>query len=203
MLPLWTASVSNIYRHSECMTGLEKDKHLLICLKQLRLPLMICLFELMGDWCFICQLCSVSQNNKMALMEKGGFHTHLCPRECLLHLSGVLDRSSYFESRLFLLIDKQKPGYERDVLFKRRQWSQQCLKWNSGQEEPSHTSRQKKRWQMRTCLCVCVCALSPPWQLSHNVGCITPCWHTSKPSKANRFTRISWFFVDVEMKPWL
>lgn len=57
----------------------------------------------------------------MALMEKGGFHTHLCPTECLLHPSGVSDKSSYFQCRLFLLIDEQTPGYERDVLFKRCQ----------------------------------------------------------------------------------
>lgn len=59
----------------------------------------------------------MSQNNNIAFMEKGGFHTHLCPRGCLLHPSGVSDKLSCFQGRLFLLIDEQTPGYERDVLF--------------------------------------------------------------------------------------
>lgn len=49
MFPLQTASVGNIYCHSGCVIGLEKDEHLLIYLKQLRLSLMICRFGLMGD----------------------------------------------------------------------------------------------------------------------------------------------------------
>lgn len=49
MFPLQTASVRNIDCHSGCMIGLEKDEHLLIYLKQLRLSLMICRFGLMGD----------------------------------------------------------------------------------------------------------------------------------------------------------
>lgn len=110
-------------------------------------------------FCFICQLCSVSQNNKMTLVAKGGFHTHLCRRVCLRHTSGVSDNWSYFQGGLFLLIDEQTPGYERDVLFKQRQWSQHC-KWNSGLEEHSHTSGQKKCWQVCKCLRVCICVSS-------------------------------------------
>lgn len=54
-------------------------------------------------------------------MEKGVFHTHLCPSECLLHPFTVSDVSNYFQGRLLLLIDEQTPGCERNVLFKQRQ----------------------------------------------------------------------------------
>lgn len=77
----------------------------------------------------------------MAFMEKVVFTR----RECLLHPSAVSDVSSYFQGQLFLLVEGQTPGCERNVLFKQRQWPQQCLKWDSKPEEPSRTSSKKKK----------------------------------------------------------
>lgn len=106
-------------------------------------------------------------------LQKKVVFTCICGPESLFHPSAVSDVSSYFQSRLFLLIDEQTPGCERNVLFKQHQWPEQCLKWDRGPEELSHTSRQKKCWQGCVWNSVCICPLSPPWHPSHTVGCFS------------------------------
>lgn len=140
--------------------------------------------------------------------NKGGFHEHLCPRECLLHPSAVSNKPGYFQGRLFLLIDEQTPECERNVLSKQRHWTQLWLKWDSRPEESFHTSRQKKCWQHCESVCECTCESSPahPDYLATTVLVVSlgvdTHTHTLKPSKANSLTGISSFFVAV-LKPWM
>lgn len=145
--------------------------------------------------------------------NKGGFHEHLCPRECLPHPSAVSNKPGYFQVWVCFFIEEQAAECERNVLSKQRQWPQLCLKWDSRPEESFHTSRQKKKknrkkkcWQQ--CERVFVCVHDPlpspsPRRLpGHSVGWLFVLTHALKPSKANSFTRISSVFVVVP-KPWM
>lgn len=97
--------------------------------------------------------------------NKGGFHEHLCPRECLPHPSAVSNKPGYFQVWVCFFIEEQAAECERNVLSK-RQWPQLCLKWDSRPEESFHTSRQKKEQKKKVLTtvraCVCVRARPPP-----------------------------------------
>lgn len=98
--------------------------------------------------------------------NKGGFHEHLCPRECLPHPSAVSNKPGYFQLWVCFFIEEQAPECERNVLSKQRQWPQLCLKWDSKPEESFHTSRQKNEEKKKVLTTVpvrvCVRARPPP-----------------------------------------
>lgn len=99
----------------------------------------------------------VSKNNKVVTWPKWKIKVvfqHLRPIECLLHPSAVLNKSGYFKEWVCLFIEEQPPECERTVLSKQRHWPQLCLKWDTGPEEPFHTSEQRsvdKRVWVRGC----------------------------------------------------